>query len=217
MLSKLKLKAMFSSDGYLYINPLVIGERIITFKEAFILFISPGVNYLLFCALIVKTFFTDVNINNTNKIFNEKILTYDLYLADRNSNIETAIIIIIVLTIFVLYISFFILTLYFCLILIIVSIPFKLYPLKYILGIVYSEKFWYYISKLNKLTNLLKNYIITNMDYISKDLMIQWIWIFIYIDVYYWILLINNSNLNRATIYNFISLYILLSNIYYNY
>ena len=135
--TKLKLKTMFSSDGYRYINSLVFGELMNTFKEAFIVFITPGLNYLLFCALIFKTLFSDVNINNTNEIFNEKIKTYDFYLIDKNSYIEITIIIIFALTISALYISFFILSLCLCLLLIICSFPFKLYPLKYILSFIF--------------------------------------------------------------------------------
>ena len=140
---KLKLKKIFFSDGFRYINPLIYENEINTFQKAFKIFIIPGLNFLLFFAFMFQIFFADLLIQNTDEIFIEKIKSYDIYIYDKNHLIENLLIIFAAFICFTLFIPFFILIFYLTLLLIIISIPFKFYPLKYILGIIYSDQLYF--------------------------------------------------------------------------
>ena len=129
---KRKIKCMFNQDCYRYINPINTESGIIPIKKAFLSFIIPVVNLLtiitqiqgiLYYKLIPKkVIFEDSQI----KRYYEQSQLYD-YIVTVNIGIA-----------FILVIPLFIIHIYYIIFMLLISLPFKFIPLKYLLGIHYA-------------------------------------------------------------------------------
>lgn len=125
-----KIKCIIYQDCYRYIKPISKEEYINTYMEAFISFIVPFISLLTYIEHIQDILCYKLIIKNRN---NGKIERYYQHLKYYSFiefiNISFALLLIIPL---------FIIHTYFILFMLLISIPFKYIPLKYLLGIHYA-------------------------------------------------------------------------------
>ena len=133
-----RIYCMIFEDGLKLIKPLNTADYLPKFEDCFQVFIIPIYNLLYFMKEMHGSFFYKLTIKKAKPEQSGYLENYEDYI-QRNSyfilqlvagiNIAFAIILSIPLTLVNIYFNIFIL---------IISIPFKLYPLKYILGIGYE-------------------------------------------------------------------------------
>ena len=127
-----KIKCMFYQDCYRFINPVHIEEEMPSYKKAFLGFIIPVLNLLTLITQIQGIYFYKLAMKN-GEIKNGKVERYYLHL-----KIYDYVVFINIGIAFSLVIPLFIIYLYFVIFILLISIPFKFIPLKYILGTHYS-------------------------------------------------------------------------------
>ena len=133
---KRKIKYIFYKDSVLYINHLN-DERIYKiYKEFFTIFFTPITSFLYFVARIQTSFFYKMSMKNS------QIKSYGLSIYADHLNKKHLFIFINMVTFYAMIIPFFILHIYFILFVIIISAPFKLIPLKSIIGMLYGRFIW---------------------------------------------------------------------------
>ena len=133
---KRRMKYLFLYDGYGYINPIK-NNCLNEYKKAFKYFITPIISFLLFSGTFQRILFEDLAFKN-GKINNGIFETY-LEHIEKFKYVRPLPLIINDLTLIILVIPFFIIHIYFKFFILIISIPFKLIPLKYILGLFYAN------------------------------------------------------------------------------
>ena len=136
---KMRLKFMVGQHSFRYIDPRAKENEIIDCKEAFFYFIIPGLNLLMFMAFIFRGFFFAMPIKKGEYKLNVAIPTYENYLGRNNQFISTIILCLEILNVFLLIIPFLIIYTYFVIFLLLISLLFKLYPLKFYLGMFYAD------------------------------------------------------------------------------
>ena len=126
---KRKILCMFLQDGYSFIKPEPTDE--VKFYYSYLkIFFIPIVSFMFFVAYFTITYFYKISMKDSD-IICESIFNRN----ERAFSIEIAINVGFVFT---LAIPFFILDIYFKILLLIFSLPFKNYPLKYYFGILYQ-------------------------------------------------------------------------------
>ena len=131
---KRRLKYLFLHDGYIYINP--ISKRYHNkYIKAFKYFITPIISFLLLSGTFQRILFERLAFKN-GKINKGKMETYEKHLSKYSRH--KALIINDCCSI-VLSIPLFVIDIYFIIFILIISIPFKFIPLKYLLGLFYAN------------------------------------------------------------------------------
>ena len=130
---------MIYQHGFRYIDPRAKENGIIDFKEAFFYFIIPGLNLLFFMAHIFRGFFFAMPIKKGEYKMNVGIPVYDVYLERNYKFIPEILLVLEIFIAFLLIIPFIIIYTYFVIFLTLISLPFRLYPLKFYLGIFYAD------------------------------------------------------------------------------
>ena len=125
-----RIKCMFNQECYRYIKPIYKEKYIYSFKEAFISFIIPVIHLFTLIAQIQNIFYYNLIVRDIEKAkegkryYNSKVYNYILII-----NIGIAIILVIPL---------FFIHIYFIIFILLISLPFKFIPLKYLLGILFA-------------------------------------------------------------------------------
>ena len=136
---KRRLKFMIYQHGFRYIDPRAKENEIIDFKEAFSYFIIPGLNLLFLMAFIFRGFFFAMPIKRGEYKLKVDIPTYEQYL-ERNFKLISKIVLTLeIFIVFLLIIPFIIIYTNFTIFFILISLLFRLYPLKFYLGIFYAD------------------------------------------------------------------------------
>ena len=133
---KRKIKYIILKDTSVYINPTNEETRKY-FKKYLIIFLIPIVNFLYFVARIQCSFFYKLAMKNSKLEEHGYLTTYVNHLDKK----DLFITINIIFTSF-LVIPYFIMHIYIILFILLISFPFKLIPLKSIIGIAYSQFIW---------------------------------------------------------------------------
>ena len=128
-----KLYYFFFKDGLRLINPVGEGTD---FDLYLFFFLIPGINLLFFMATMHTHLFYKLSLSN-KKVNNRFLITYYNHLK-RNKMIFQILVGIDIAFSVVLTFSYVLLNIYFIIIMLIISIPFKFYPMKYLFGIGYS-------------------------------------------------------------------------------
>ena len=128
-----KIKCIFNQECYRYINPIYNEINIIKFKQAFISFIIPVISLLTLIAQSQGIYFYKLIIKHENKEHTKKNERYYQHLKSYNNVvfINMGIALILVIPLFLIHI-------YFIIFILLISLPFQLIPLKYVLGIHYA-------------------------------------------------------------------------------
>ena len=144
-----KIKCMFNQDCYRYIQPINYEEDILSYKEAFISFVIPVIHLFTLITQIQRIFYYKLVVKEIKKKEKEKqglegryYLYVDAY--DYIVMINMAMAILLVIPLFFIHI-------YFIIFMIIISLPFKFIPLKYLLGIHFAT---INLVELFELTNI---------------------------------------------------------------
>lgn len=135
---KRKIKYIFIRDKYFFLNQNInVESRRILFKQYFIIFLIPIAGFLLFIARIQTSFFYKLLMKNT-------ILRDDGILPSYKNHLNKKDLVITINIIFscILAIPFLIINIYTILLVLLISVPFKLIPLKIILGIAFGRFTW---------------------------------------------------------------------------
>lgn len=119
-----KIKCMFNQDCYRYINPIHNEINIYKFKQAFISFIIPVIHLFTLIAQIQGILYYKLILKN-----GKSHLRYY-----QNSKLDDYIELINMGMGVILVIPLFVVHIYFIIFILLISIPFKLIPLKYLLG-----------------------------------------------------------------------------------
>ena len=137
---KRRFICMFLQDGYRLISP--IGQEH-DFKPKFsiiiIYFLFPTLNLLFLILEIQFSFFLKLATKNAKTDNRGFLENYLQHLKKNNNFFAYLIAIIIGLFCFILNISFYIHNFYLIILIILISIPFKFYPMKYYMGIAYGR------------------------------------------------------------------------------
>ena len=129
---KRKIYCMFLWDGFRYINDFeIVPDNTLFYSKALTFFIIPGYSLFIFILVIHLTFFYDLKKTNNNQSD-----TYRSFKRDCSFHLFLAINIAFNA---MLTVPFIVLNIYFIVLLLIISLPFKKYPLKYFLGIGYAS------------------------------------------------------------------------------
>ena len=125
-----KIKCMFNQDCYRYIQPINYEEEILSYKQAFISFIIPVIHLFTLITQIQGIFYYKLIVKDKkrkkNMGFHPRYFLYvDAYDYIVMINMATSILLVIPL---------FFIHIYFIIFMIIISLPFKFIPLKYLLG-----------------------------------------------------------------------------------
>ena len=126
---KRKIKCMFNQDCYRYINPIHNEPDINTFTAAFIQFIIPILHLLVLITQIQGIFYYKLAIKEDKIIDTSCVRYYD------HISVYDKVVILNIGIAFLLVIPLFFTHIIFIIAMIIISLPFKFIPLKYILGI----------------------------------------------------------------------------------
>ena len=131
---------MFKVDGFLFFDkyPNQYHKKNINFNDSLIFCVVPFVNLLYFIGCLHAILFYRLKCKNQDP--NYDYLDYDLRLSnsDRNIFFQRSIFLLDAFCSLLLSIPLIILNIYFTIIIIIISIPFKFYPMKYLFGIHHS-------------------------------------------------------------------------------
>ena len=134
---KRMISRMFLQDGFIYINP-IIEEHAYTLKyyKAFILFILPFFNLLMLIVGIHCLLFYNL-IKKTNHGQND----YEYYEEFMRNRFYIFVVFVFINTVFdvLITVPFILFNIYFNVLLLVISLPFKNYPLNYYLGITYGK------------------------------------------------------------------------------
>ena len=132
-----KFHCFFLQDGLLLINPDAKGVHHPDFQKSLILFLIPGINLLLFIGTMHIQLFYAISLSNEED-HNGYIKNYEFRCKDNNEMIFQILVGIDFAFSIVLTLPYVLLNIYFIIIMLIISIPFKLYPMKYYMGIAYE-------------------------------------------------------------------------------
>ena len=123
---------MFLQDGYSFIKPEPYDDADAYYSFLKMFFI-PIISFMYVIAYFSATYFYKLYMKNKGGTY-ESIF----YINDNNGRLFMTEIVINVGIAFTLSIPFLIIDIYFKILLLIISLPFKIYPLKYYLGILYQ-------------------------------------------------------------------------------
>ena len=135
-----KIYCFFIQDGFRFINPIGIDiTRPPKYKKSLIIYFIPGINLLYFIATIHISFLYKLSLKD-DMSGKDIMINYEKRFED---NYECLIFIILfdVISSIALSLAFIVLNTYFIVLLFLISIPFKLYPMKYYMGIAYGNNF----------------------------------------------------------------------------
>ena len=134
-----RLYCLFFQDAVRLINPVDdVDDYIPRFEDCFKIFIVPGFNLLYFIKTIHVAFFYKLTINKAELKENGYLQNYELYIQRNSYFILQLFVGINMAFAIVLCIPFLLLNIYFIFFIIIISVPFKFYPLKYVLALGYD-------------------------------------------------------------------------------
>ena len=129
-----KIKYIFFHDLFVYINPNEDEEYIFDFKCQLLFFMIPAFGFIIFISRMQYAFFLGLNIKKRE--MNHDLDSYEDYYSKKN---KLSIIIYLMFALFiVLIIPFFILNIYVIIFVPLISLPFKLIPLKLLLGFTFG-------------------------------------------------------------------------------
>ena len=134
-----KLKCIIYQDSLRFINPIINEFGRSSYKESLIYFTIPLISLLVFIRYFLNAFYYDMSMKNTELKENGDLDLYGRYLNRKDNFYSITFSIMDILYSLLLIIPFFILNIYFILLIILISIPFKFSPLKVILGIFYCN------------------------------------------------------------------------------
>ena len=134
-----KIYCFFFMDGLRLIAPLSEKDYPPNFDETLKFFLIPGINLLFFMATMHTSLFYKLSVKNykNKKNDNGYLLNYELRYNKCYTTLQILVGIDIAFSI-ILTLSYVLLNLYFIVIILIISIPFKFYPMKYYMGIAYG-------------------------------------------------------------------------------
>ena len=135
-----RIYCTFFQIGFDLINPIdrehYYGHD---FHKALIFYFIPGINLLFFIAEIHVSLFYKLGLKNYKpKKYNKYIRNYELRYNKNYKTLQILVGIDIAFSIAITF-SYILLNLYFIIILTIISLPFKLYPMKYYISIAYRN------------------------------------------------------------------------------
>lgn len=134
----MRLYCMFRQDGFQFIDPIGNQHREYNrYKEILILFCIPVLNFLYFCAFIFSSLFYKLSVKNCEFKEDGYLKKYEAKLKEQRY--FDLIIIINGAMCIILAISFSLIFNFFILLLLIISIPFKQYPMKYFCGVLFGK------------------------------------------------------------------------------
>ena len=147
---------MIFEDSLKLIKPLNNSHYIPEFEYCFKLFITPYYNSLIFMKEMHCAFFYKLALKKALMNENGYLETYEAHIRRNGFFILQLFVGINMAFAIVLSFSFLLLNFYFVIFILLISLPFKLYPLKFILGIGFSppknkKKYLYLIRHLIKL------------------------------------------------------------------
>ena len=130
-----KIKYIFLKDTVIYTNQN--DERInLLYKKYFFIFFIPIISFLYFIARIETSFFYKLAMKKEIDK-NGNLCVYIDHLEQKNKVITINIIFSIILVI-----PFFLINIYFILLSLLISAPFRLKPLKFIIGLIFGTFTW---------------------------------------------------------------------------
>ena len=126
-------------DGLRLIAPLSEKDYPPNFDETLKFFLIPGINLLFFMATMHISLFYKLSVKNDKNKKNDNgyLLNYELRYNKCYTTLQILVGIDIAFSI-ILTLPYVLLNLYFIVIILIISIPFKFYPMKYYMGIAYG-------------------------------------------------------------------------------
>ena len=134
---KRKIKYIFNHDIHTYINQTDRQKELYPYQKFLKIFLIPFLSFLYFIARIHISFFYKLTMKNSQLDDNGYLAIYKNNLLYKNFFITLDIISSAFLTI-----PFIIINIYIIIIVLLISFPFKLIPLKYFLGIIYGTFIW---------------------------------------------------------------------------
>ena len=134
-----KIYCAFFQDGLRLINPTHIeNDYPQSFRGALFYFLIPGYNLLFFIETIHIAFFYKLGIKNYElKKNNGYITDYENRINNNYTILQIVVVFDVGLSILLTF-SFILLNIYFIIFMLIISLPFKLIPMKYYMGIAYG-------------------------------------------------------------------------------
>ena len=131
-----RICCMIFQEGFRYINPYK-ETYIPDFKESFKKFIIPVFNFLYFTSEIQCAFFYKLTTNNAEIRESGYLENYEGYIQRNYYFILQLVVGINAAFAIILSLSYILFNIYFIIFMLVISLPFKFYPLKYIIGIGY--------------------------------------------------------------------------------
>ena len=138
---KRRITCMFLQDGFRFIKP--IGEEHdypLNYSVAFKFFIIPVFSFLMFISEMQVSFFYKLKLKKSEVNEHGYAENYEDFIKDRYYDFITIMVVINVAFAVMLAIPFLLLNIYFTVFLLVISLPFKNYPLKYFIGIAYGKE-----------------------------------------------------------------------------
>ena len=130
------MHSFFFKNGLRLINPVDEGNYHSDFDLYLCLFLIPGINLLFFMASMHALLFYKLSLSNKEGN-NRYFISYESRLKRKKMIFKILVGIDIAFSV-VLTFSYVLLNIYFIIIMLIISVPFKLYPMKYYMGIAYQ-------------------------------------------------------------------------------
>lgn len=134
-----RIIVMFYEEGFRFINEGYENRTFITFERGFLLFIIPVISLWLFIAEIDTSFFYKLSMANEESSERGYITNYEDFMKRRKYERITILVVINIAMSVVLSIPFILLFFSFHIFIIIISLPFKLLPLKHYVGMIYGN------------------------------------------------------------------------------
>jgi len=133
-----KVYYMFTVDGYIFFDSSPIKyDYKHKFKENLIFALIPFINMVYFIGGIKLGIF--YNLQTIRKYPNHEFLTYEQLIGERHHNLLGIVMISDIIASVILSLCFIFINAYFIIFMLIISLPFKLYPYKFLFGIPYSR------------------------------------------------------------------------------
>ena len=134
-----RILCMFLKEGFRFISPM--GDDIeshYSFKSGFIIFIIPFINLLFFIAMLQVSLFYSLILKGAIPNEHSYAIDYENNMRKNHYFVLPLFATINCLTAVLLSINYILLYTYFTIFLLIISIPFKNYPVKYFIGMMYA-------------------------------------------------------------------------------
>ena len=129
-----RICCMIFQEGFRYINPYQ-ETYLPPFEKSFKKFIFPVYNFLYFTAEIQTAFFYKLSTNSAKIRENGYLENYEVHIQRNHYFILELVVGINIAFAIILSLSYILFNIYFIIFMIIISLPFKFYPLKYVIGI----------------------------------------------------------------------------------